>query len=119
MSFTDFLKGLNIDTWFKAAFAVSSAILVLALFTNTKWLSNRQTMLLFGGVWLISLAEWKMFRTRTRLQDRGIGGLLKISWQQRIVDPVGIFLELVGIGLVALFILDLFAVFVIGQSGPA
>jgi hypothetical protein len=114
LSLTDFLKGLKIDTWSKATFAVSSAILGLALFTNTKWLSNRQTILLFGGVWLISLAEWKMFKTRTRFQDRGIAGLLTISWEQRIMDPVGIFLELVGLGLIALFILDLFAVFVIG-----
>jgi hypothetical protein len=114
LSLTDFLKGLNIDTWFKATLAVSSVILVLALFTDTKWLSNRQTMLLFGGIWLISLAEWKMFKTRTRLQDRGFAGFLKISWQQRIMDPVGILLELFGIGLILLFILDLFDVFVVG-----
>lgn len=106
---SDLLKGLKIDTWFKAVFAFSSAVFVVALFRKTEWLSNRQTLLLTGGLWLVSIAEWKMHKTMTQLKNR-TDGILKMSWKQRVTDPAGIFLEILGVILLVLSALDVIGV---------
>lgn len=102
MSFGEALKGLKIDTWFKGAWVFSSAVLIVSLFTNTKWLSNRQVDLLFGGIWLISIAEWKMYK-----MWHGEEGRYEVSRLKRLPDRIGIFLELVGLAFVVLFFVDL------------
>jgi hypothetical protein len=102
MSVGDYLKGLKIDTWFKGTWVFSSIVLSVSLFTGTKWLTNRQVDLLFGGIWLISTAEWKMYKTWQRQE-----GIYMISTKKRTPDAIGILLELAGIILVALSVVDL------------
>jgi len=106
MSAGDFLKGLKIDVWYKAGLAVSSVVLVLALVTSTKWLSNKQTILLFGGLWLISVAEWKMDKTYTTQ-----AGLNLISIKRRTLDPGSVLMELVGFALVVVAVLDFLGIY--------
>ena len=102
----DFLRNLRLDFWWKGLFAFSSAMLALAFFTETKWISNKHAIILFGGMWLISLAEWKMEKVRTHFEDKGFGGMLQMSWKVRVADPVGVVLEVCGIGLILLLVLE-------------
>jgi hypothetical protein len=65
MNIGDFLKGLAIDTWYKALMYLGGAVFAVSLFVDVKGIGNVNAQLLSSGCFLLGLGEWKNHKVQS------------------------------------------------------
>jgi hypothetical protein len=101
MNIGDFLKALALDAWYKITLSFASAVLAVSFFTEVKGVTNAQLQLLSGGLFLISLGEWKNHKTVSGFKPPNAytGPAAFMSGTIRSTDAFGILLQAVGVAL--------------------
>lgn len=98
MDLGNFLKGLSIDTWYKAVMYLGGAVFVVALFVDVKGIGNINAQLLAAGAFLIGIGEWKNHKIESWIKPPNIytGGAALMSATVRKPDLLGVLLAISG-----------------------
>lgn len=102
MSIGDLLKGLKIDTWYKAFIYVGGIALLLSLFIDVKEITNLQLQQIAGGVFLFGIGEWKNHKKESWIKPPNAysGPTALITQTVWKPDIIGLCFDLIGIVLV-------------------
>lgn len=104
MSIGDVLKNLIVDSWYKAFVYLGAVIFVISLFSDAKGLTNAQVQMLSAGLFLFGTGEWVNHKRESFFKENNFwtGGPALISYTVRKPDLFGLFLDLLGIVVLAL-----------------
>lgn len=86
------LKTLAVTTWYKALAVVAAPAFLLAL-ANTRGV----LMLVFGGLFLFAIGEWRYFTSQAVEFRQTPAGLVKVTDRPRNINVVGIVLQIAGV----------------------
>jgi hypothetical protein len=108
MPFSDLLKYLVIDSWYKLLVYVGFILFVISqIYKLQTTITSAQLMLLSGGLFLVGLGEW-LFRSH-RLVSYAPNAYIApkgmlVKEELRKPNIIGMLLQLVGISLIGIFI---------------
>ncbi|MCW5875499.1 MAG: hypothetical protein KIS85_01335 [Anaerolineales bacterium] len=114
MAISDFLKGLIIDSWYKAFVYIGGLVFISSLFVEIKGttnLTNGQLQAISSGIILLGLGEWKNHKTKSTIKPPNVytGPAAFISWTEWDPDLLGLLLDFLGLILVVRGIWSLLA----------
>lgn len=107
MNPSDLLKDLKLDHWYKVVLILGATVLVASFFIEVKGITNSQLQLLAGGMFLIGLGEWQNHGDHTEIWPPNIytgGSALQVTTHVRKPTLFGLFLDIVGAILLAVFV---------------
>jgi len=89
---------LKIDVWYKALIPLGGFLMVLAIVYPNDSITTKELFLIGGGLFLIGIGEWKNTKYLTQFVDATIyNPFMRITQPFRANDPLGVFLEVLGI----------------------
>lgn len=99
MNVSDILKGLLIDSWYKALMSIGGIALVGSFFFEVQGITNRQLQMIAAGLFFLGLGEWKNHKEESYIKPpnvyTGPTALITVtSWKP---DVIGLFFDLLGI----------------------
>lgn len=99
MGIGDFLKGLIIDSWYKALVYVGALGFILSLFVEVRGITNRELMLLSSGLFFGGIGVWKNEKWASYIKPPNAytGPAALIKYPIRKPDFVGRFFEIMGV----------------------
>ncbi|RLJ00862.1 MAG: hypothetical protein DRP11_05340 [Candidatus Aenigmatarchaeota archaeon] len=99
MEFSDILRNLKIDTWYKAFVYLGGLVLAISFFVEAKGITNTQLQLLSAGIFFFGIGEWKNHKLLVEHRPTVL-----IQYPIRKPDFFGVILELIGTTLIILSI---------------
>jgi len=105
----DLFKNLKLDRWYKIFIALGGMLLIFSLFIPTQWITNKQLILFSSGMLLVGLGEWKNHKYLSWIKPPNVYTGPPALMQQQIRDPdlLGWFLDLIGLILIIIGVIDL------------
>lgn len=93
------MKTLSLDSWYKGVMYLGVAVLAISFFIDVKGITNSQLQLLAAGTFMIGLGEWKNHKVESGIKpaNASVGDPVLMSTSIRRPDPIGIFLEWIGV----------------------
>ncbi len=110
MNLSDFLKNLQLDTWYKAFMYIGGIVLVGSFFLEVKGITNTQLQLVSAGLFFIGIGEWKNHKSESFIKPpnayTGPAALITHSvWKP---DLIGLLLDVAGLVLMIMGIRSIF-----------
>lgn len=106
MNLPDFLKGLIVDSWYKAFIYIGALAFLTSLFVDVKGLTNFQLQILSGGMFFIGVGEWINHKTNIYYKSPNVytgpgGYVYETVWKPSFIgilfDLIGMILLIAGI----------------------
>ena len=106
MDIPKLLEKLSLDAWYKVLILIGFTLFVISLLFEIHGITNKQLLLLSGGLFLIGLGEWKNHKIITGIKPPNAytGPAAIISQTKWLPDVIGVIMDLIGILMLVLFI---------------
>jgi len=103
MEFSNILRNLKIDTWYKAFVYLGGLVLTISFFVEAKGITNTQLQLLSAGVFFVGIGEWKNRKILAYMKPSNAYGPAALFQKPiRKPDLVGILFDIIGVFLIIL-----------------
>lgn len=101
------IERIEIKNWYQILTIISGIILIFALFTETKYIPNKNVILISLGLLIFSLGEWMQRATKVSIREIGYNKGLLGQEKIRKMNFYGFLLNILGLFIVYLGLKDL------------
>jgi len=108
---TNPFSSLKIDDWYKTLIPLGGIIIILSIIYPVQTITVKELFLIGSGIFLIGIGEWKNVKYYTKfISASAFNPFIRITQPFRANDPLGIFLELLGIVALIVAFLNFFGI---------
>lgn len=109
MDWPKLLNNLKLDAWYMVFVYIGVFGFLLSVFVPVQVFGNKNIMILMLGLMLIGLGEWKNHKVKSWIKEANFftGGPALIQTKLRHPDLIGNMLDIVGIILIVIFLIQI------------
>jgi len=104
-------SSLKLDVWYKALIPFGAVLAIIPFVYSPQFITQKELFVLGCGIFLLGLGEWKNQKYYVQFVDASIfNPFMKITTPIRKGDPLGTFLDMIGIIAIIVSLLNFFNV---------